>query len=204
MRSLRFTDCRLVLIVVRHGRTEANASGLLLGRRVDPGLDDVGQRQAAALGKVLGAADRVIASPMRRTRETAAAIGRPVEVDERWIEIDYGSFDGTPLADIPASTWQAWRADLRYTLGDGAESLADLAARVRAAAEDLVDEARTRTVVVVTHVSPIKAVTAWALGVPDGTIWRMYCAPASITEISTAGPTPTLRSYNVTAHVEGQ
>ncbi|MGQ0831209.1 MAG: histidine phosphatase family protein [Microthrixaceae bacterium] len=192
-----------MLIVVRHGRTEANASGLLLGRRLDPGLDDVGQRQAAALGRVLAAADRVVASPMRRARETAAAIGRPVEIDERWIEIDYGSFDGTPLADVPAATWQAWRSDPEFTLGEDAESLAAVAARVRSAADDLVEEALTRTVVVVTHVSPIKAVTAWALGVPDETVWRMYCAPASITEIATAGPTPTLRSYNVTAHVDG-
>ena len=91
-----------VLIVVRHGRTEANASGLLLGRRLDPALDDLGRRQAAALGRRAARRARVVSSPLRRTRETAEAFGRPVEVDERWIELDYGELDGTPLRDVPA------------------------------------------------------------------------------------------------------
>lgn len=189
-----------MLIIVRHGRTEANASGLLLGQRVDPGLDDLGRRQAAALGAVVGGAARVVCSPLRRTRETAAALGLPVEIDERWIEIDYGTFDGTPLRDVPAATWAAWRADLGFALGGG-ESLAGVGTRVRAAAEDLLEESRQHDIVVVTHVSPIKAAAAWALGVGDEVIWRMWCAPGSITEIGTAGPTPSLHSYNVTAHL---
>jgi broad specificity phosphatase PhoE len=191
-----------VLIVVRHGRTEANASGLLLGSRVDPGLDDLGRRQAAALGQMLGGADRVVSSPLRRTQETAAALGLPVEIDERWIEIDYGTFDGTPLIEVPVETWAAWRADTGFSLGGG-ESLAAVGARVRAAADDLVEESRTRDIVVVTHVSPIKAAAAWALGVGDEVVWRMWCAPASITEIGTTGSTPSLHSYNVRAHLVG-
>lgn len=189
-----------MLIIVRHGRTEANASGLLVGRRVDPGLDDLGRRQAAALREVVGGAERVVCSPLRRTRETAAALGLPIEIDERWIEIDYGTFDGTPLRDLPAATWAEWRADLGFTLGGG-ESLAALGTRVRAAADDLLEESRQHDIVVVTHVSPIKAAAAWALGVGDEVIWRMWCAPGSITEIGTAGPTPSLHSYNVTAHL---
>ncbi len=191
----------MTLLVVRHGRTDANAAGLLLGRRLDPGLDDVGRAQAAALGRALAGAQRVISSPLRRARETAAALGRPVEIDERWIEIDYGSSDGTPLADVDDATWRAWRADLDFRLGGG-ESLAEVALRVREAADELRDDARERDVVVVTHVSPVKAVTAWALGVADDTIWRMYCAPGSITEIGTAGPAPTLRAYNATGHLD--
>ena len=124
---------RSVLIVVRHGRTEANASGLLLGRRLDPGLDELGRRQAAALAAPWWrGADRVVCSPLRRTRETAAALGLPVEVDERWIELDYGALDGTPLAEVPADVWAAWRADIDFAPGGG-ESLASVGARVRAA-----------------------------------------------------------------------
>lgn len=190
-----------MLIVVRHGRTEANASGLLLGRRLDPGLDELGQRQAVALRSVVGGAARVVCSPLRRTRETAAALGLPVEVDERWVEIDYGSLDGTPLTDVPAASWAEWRADPELPFGGG-ESLAAVGRRVRAAAEDLVDESRSHDVVVVTHVSPIKAVTAWALGVGDEVIWRLWCAPASVTIIGTDGPVPSLRAYNVTAHLD--
>ncbi len=192
----------MTLIVVRHGRTEANASGLLLGRRLDPGLDPLGRRQAEALATVLGGADRVVCSPLRRTRETAAALGLPLTIDERWIEIDYGTLDGTPLLEVPAAMWSEWRADIDFVPGGG-ESLAALGARVRAAADELVEEARTADIVVVTHVAPIKAAAAWALGVGDDVVWRMWCAPASITEIGTKGTMPSLHSYNVTAHLDG-
>ena len=155
-----------MLIVVRHGRTDANASGLLLGRRLDPGLDALGERQARALAEALPAAARVISSPLQRTRQTAAALGRPVDIDDRWVELDYGDLDGTPLRDVPADVWAAWRADPSLAPGGG-ESLVDLGARVRAACADLVEEAAGRDVVVVTHVSPVKAALAWALGVGD-------------------------------------
>ncbi len=191
-----------MLIIVRHGRTEANASGLLLGRRLDPGLDELGRRQAVALSGAIGRADRVIASPLRRTRETAEALGLPVEIDERWVEIDYGSYDGMPLADVPAATWAAWRADIGFVPGGG-ESLASVAKRVGAAAAALLEESRTSDIVVVTHVSPIKAAVAWALGAADEVVWRMYCAPGSITRIGASGATPSLHCFNVTKHLDG-
>lgn len=195
-----------MLIVVRHGRTEANASGLLLGRRLDPGLDPLGTRQAAALAVVVAGAHRVVSSPLRRTRETAAALGLPVTVDERWAEVDYGELDGVPMADVPATTWAAWRSDPSWT-PPGGESLRDLAGRIRPACEDLAAEARERDVVVVTHVSPIKAAVAWALGSDDQIAWRMYCAPASVTRIAVGGrgggAIPSLHAYNATTHLEG-
>lgn len=191
-----------MLIVVRHGRTAANAAGLLLGRRLDPGLDELGRRQAEALRTVVAGAARVVCSPLRRARETADALGLAVVIDERWVEIDYGSLDGVPLSEVPAATWTAWRADIDFVPGGG-ESLASVGERVRAAATDLLEEARAQDIVVVTHVSPIKATVAWALGVADESVWRMYCAPASVTEIGVAGPTPSLRSYNGTAHLTG-
>lgn len=190
-----------MLIVVRHGRTDANASGLLLGRRLDPGLDALGWRQAAEMAKAVGTVDRVVSSPLRRTRETAEALGQPFEVDDRWVEIDYGTLDGTPLAEVPPELWARWRSDTSFTPGGG-ESLADLGTRVRAAAQELLEESRERDVVVVTHVSPIKAVAGWALGVGDEVAWRMWCAPASITRIGVTGSTPSLHAYNVTAHLD--
>ena len=189
-----------MLIIVRHGRTEANASGLLLGRRLDPALDDVGQRQAAALAAALPSA-RVVSSPLRRTRETAEAFGAPVEVDDRWIELDYGELDGTPLRDVPAEVWSAWRADPGWTPAGG-ESLTALGERVRDACASLAAEAAERDVVVVTHVSPVKAALAWALGVGDEISFRAYVAPASITTIATNGPKPSLHSFNGCAHLD--
>jgi broad specificity phosphatase PhoE len=194
-----------VIVVVRHGRTAANAGGLLLGR-ADPPLDAEGARQAAALGLACAGLDivRVVTSPLGRCRDTADAIaaagGVPVEVDERWIELDYGELDGVPFADLPAELWSAWRADIGWC-PPGGESLAALGRRVRAGARELVGDARDRDVVVVSHVSPIKAAVAWALGVGDEITWRMWVGPASITRIGCSGPAPSLRSFNELAHL---
>jgi broad specificity phosphatase PhoE len=130
--------------------------------------------------------------------EQPAAVA--VEVDERWVELDYGELDGRPVRDIPAATWAAWRDDAGWE-PPGGESLAALGARVRAACEALVDEARGRDVVVVSHVSPIKAAVAWALGVGDEATWRMWVGPASITRIGVAGPLPSLRTFNEVTHL---
>lgn len=190
-----------MLIVVRHGRTDANASGLLVGSRLDPGLDDLGRRQAEALASVLPPG-RVVTSPLRRARETAAALGREVDVDDRWIEIDYGELDGTPLRDVPADVWARWRADPAWTPPAG-ESLVGLGDRVRAACAALAEEATNRDVIVVTHVSPVKAALAWALGVGDEVAFRAFVAPASITVIATSAGRPSLHGFNGCAHLDG-
>src|SRR5215212_8984594 len=182
---------------MRHGQTEANARGLLLGR-ADPPLSELGRNQAAALARYLPDEARVVASPLRRTRETAAAFGRPVDVDERWIELDYGTYDGKPVADVPADVWREWRADPHFVPAGG-ESLAALGIRVRAACEELLDEARDRIVVVVTHVSPIKAAIGWALGTGDDVSWHMFVQVASIARVAIGPWGPTLHSFNETA-----
>lgn len=188
-----------MLTLVRHGRTEANRSGLLLGR-IDVDLDPLGEAQAAAVARHVGAADRVVCSPLARTRATAAAWGAPVEVDERWIELDYGELDGTPLRDVDAALWRRWRSDVSFA-PLGGESLQALGERVRAACEDLVDAAREDHVVVVTHVSPIKAAAAWAMGVGDEVSWRMFVAPASVTRIAVGDRGPSLHGFNDVAHL---
>jgi len=196
-----------MLHVVRHGRTEANASGLLLGR-LDPDLDELGERQAKAVASAVGPVDRVVSSPLMRTRRTAEAFevsgvvagGGAVEVDERWVEMDYGEFDGRPVADVAPETWAAWRADLDWA-PPGGESHRSLGLRVRAALDDLAESARTIDVVVVTHVSPVKAALAWALGVGDEVAWRTFVAPASVMTIGFGPAGPSLRGFNDTAHL---
>lgn len=189
-----------MLSLVRHGRTDANRSGLLLGR-LDVGLDLVGEAQAEALAAAVGPADRVVASPLRRSQRTAEALGRPVETDPRWIELDYGGLDGTPLTDVPAATWARWRSDPTFA-PPGGESLHDLGSRVRSACEDLRDDAANRHVVVVTHVSPIKAAVAWAIGAGDEISWRMFVAPASITRVAVGARGTSLHGFNDTAHLD--
>jgi broad specificity phosphatase PhoE len=188
-----------MLTIVRHGRTDANANGLLLGR-TDVALDDLGRSQASALAAAVGPVDRVVSSPLRRCVDTAAALGQPVEVDERWIELDYGDLEGRPLGGVGAETWARWRADLDFT-PPGGESIAALGRRVRLALADLVAAAADQTVVVVTHVSPIKASLAWALGVGDEICWRAFVSPASVTRVAVTDRGPTLHSFNDTSHL---
>ena len=196
-----------MIILVRHGRTAANARGLLLGR-ADPMLDAEGRLQAARLAAALGPLDgaRVVTSPLARCRQTAEAIvaasahDLALDVDDAWIELDYGAFDGLGAGDVAPATWAEWRADVTWT-PEGGESLASLGARVRSACQSLAEEARDRDVVVVTHVSPVKAAVAWALGVGDEAAWRMWVGPASISRIGVAGSSPSLRSFNEVAHL---
>jgi probable phosphoglycerate mutase len=187
------------IVVVRHGRTAANAGGLLLGR-LDVPLDDLGRAQAAAVAATVPAPDLVISSPLQRTRETAEAFGVPVELDEAWIELDYGEWDGRPLGEVPTEAWAAWRADNDFA-PPGGESLGRLTARVHDALDDLARRLDGRQVVVVSHVSPVKAAVGWALDAGPEVAWRTFVAPGSITRLGMGPAGPVLRAFNETAHL---
>lgn len=190
-----------MLIMLRHGRTEANAHGLLQGR-IDPPLDELGVQQAAAAAAWLGPVDRVISSPLQRAQETAAAFGVDVETDDRFIELNYGDWEGRPVRDVPAETWQRWRADLDFRPPSG-ETLNELGARVRTGLEELVAQAERSNIVVVSHVSPIKASVAWALDVTDRATWRTRLGQAAICQIGINAGVPQLIEFNGTAHLKG-
>jgi broad specificity phosphatase PhoE len=192
-----------MLILVRHGQTDANARGVLLGRE-DPALDDIGRAQASVVAAALPRSCRVVASPLLRTRETAAIIAGEgdVEIDERWIELAYGVLEGTPVADVPDETWRRWRNDPDFA-PEGGETLRALGQRVTEACEELLADAFDNDVIVVTHVSPVKAAVVWALGVGDEVTWRTYVAPGSITRISSRRFGPVLASFNETPWSNG-
>lgn len=196
-----------LLTLVRHGRTHANAGGLLQGHLDNP-LDPVGVEQAALLGPALdriGAVERIIASPLLRAQETAGAIaahaGLGLDTDPRWIELDYGDYDGLPMASIDAATWSRWRSDPHFR-PPGGETMAELEARVHEALVDLVADGEGAHVVVVSHVSPIKAAVAWALGVDIGVSWRTALDRASMSTIRLHNERPALMTFNVTVHPE--
>jgi broad specificity phosphatase PhoE len=188
-----------MLVLVRHGRTPVNAEGRLLGR-TDATLDEVGQLQAQATVDLLGRVDRVVASPLARAQATAAGFGLPIETDDRWVELDYGEWEGRPVSEVTPQDWARWRADLDFT-PPGGESLRLVSDRVRQACEELASDAAERTVVVVTHVSPLKAAIAWALGVGDETSWRCFVAPGSVSRVRITPAGPTLVSFNEAAHL---
>ncbi len=183
-----------MLLLCRHGRTQANAEGRLLGR-ADPPLDEVGEAQAAALAAALPSVTRVVSSPLVRARATAAGFGLPVEVDERWIELDYGALDGVPLRDVPAATWARWRGDPTFVPAGG-ESLVDLGRRVRSACDDLAEAAAGTDVAVVSHVSPVKAAVAWALGVGDELAWRLRLDAGTVTRVAVRPTGPVVVTFN--------
>ncbi len=189
------------IVVVRHGRTAANAAGLLLGH-LDVVLDDLGRAQAAAVAATVPRPDLVVSSPLRRARETAEAFGLPVQIDEAWIELDYGDWDGRPLAEVPAELWDTWRADVDFA-PPGGESLGQLTARVHDALDGLSGRLDGRRAVVVTHVSPVKAAAGWALGLGPEVAWRTFVAPGSITRLGMTPHGPTLRGFNQAAPPTG-
>ena len=189
-----------MLFLVRHGRTAINVGNKLQGR-IDHSLDEVGRQQAVEIAAVFKCIDRVISSPLIRATQTADAFGLPVEVDSRFIELDYGDFDGMLQKDVPALTWKQWRHDNSFRPPNG-ETLIELDLRVREALNELVEEARTANIVVVSHVSPIKAAIAWTIGTDVGSCWRMLLDRASISRIEITENGPSMRGFNDTSHLE--
>ena len=188
-----------MLFLVRHGRTLVNAENRLQGR-IDHSLDEVGRRQAIEIAGALRKVDRVISSPLLRAKETAAAFNQKIDVEPRFIELDYGDFDGLLQNEVPEDVWKNWRSDINYRPPNG-ESLAELNSRVCQVLNEIADEARERNVVVVSHVSPIKAAIAWAVGVEVSSSWRMLLDRGSISRIELSPQGPKLRGFNDTSHL---
>ena len=193
------------IIIVRHGRTEFNASGRLQGRTDNP-LDEVGFAQAEAVAAYLQPEllpdTMFVCSPLLRARQTATAIvegmGSSFEIDERWIELDYGAYEGLRQAEVPADVWRSWRSDNDFAAPNG-ESLNQVQSRVSQACDDLAQRLNGRTAVIVSHVSPIKSAVAWALGVDASVGWKTQLVTASITRFSVSSHGAALTSFNEVA-----
>ena len=191
-----------MLILVRHGRTPANAAGLLQGR-LDQDLDDHGRAQAEAVAAYVQTScdiDAVVSSPLKRARQTAAAFEMAVDIDDRWLELSYGEYEGTPHTGVPSEVWQRWRDDTHFT-PTGGESLAALDLRVRSACDDLLARAADENIVVVSHVSPMKSAVAWALGVGVDISFNCHLDQAAVCRIAIRGDRPILQTFNETAEL---
>ncbi len=196
-----------MLILVRHGRTSANAAGLLQGR-VDNELDDVGIQQASQIAAALSLGDhrpdRIVTSPLKRAHQTADAtrqmLGIEMSIDERWAELDYGEWDGAPISEVRTDMWKQWQSDPGFAL-PGGESLVELNKRVEAACDDLAEEASSRNIAVVTHVSPIKSAVRWVLGTEEEISWRIHVSQAQIAHVHFRDGAPRLSTFNDTSHL---
>lgn len=195
-----------MIAFVRHGETEANRSGLLLGR-ADPPLTERGVDQAHRVAEAIASLGpaRLVTSPLQRARATAAIIGQAsgldASIDERLIELDYGSWDGTSLSAADAERVERWRRDSSLA-PHGGESLDEVGLRVAAFCLEAAERsADAFPLVAVSHVSPIKAAVAWALGSGQEIAWRMRLELASVTCIRPGPGAPTMLSFNETAHL---
>ena len=176
---------RRILILLRHGRTPNNAQARLQGQSDAP-LDEVGLEQSAVVGQALRErwpVDRVVVSSRRRTRQTARAAGladTPTNIDDRWMEIDFGAYDDRRISEVMAELGAAWAADISY-VPPGGESMACLHERVGEAVAEIAEEASKRNIVVVTHATPVKSAVAWLLGGGAEMIMRLRVSLASVT-----------------------
>jgi alpha-ribazole phosphatase len=190
--SVWFTEA--VLYLVRHGRTNANKEGRLQGR-LDPELDEMGHRQARAIATVVGQVDEVISSSLVRAQQTAAYFDREVQIDDRWIELAYGEYEGHPANEVPPEVWQSWRTNSEFRT-KGGESFGSLDARVREACEGLRERMHDVDIVVVSHVSPIKSAIAWTLGVTMDIMFHCHLSQASVSRVDVGRFGPVLHTFN--------
>lgn len=199
-------------VLLRHGQTAYSLDKRFSGIG-DPELTDVGRAQAAAAAKRLSRRTdlaAVVSSPLRRARATAQAVadllGRPVAVEEDLRETDFGDWEGSTFAEVRAR----WPAELTAWLDDpdlappGGESFTATTVRVRAALRRLCTAYAGQTVLVVSHVTPIKTLARLALEAPPVALHRLHLDLAGISEIDWYADGPAvLRRLNDTAHLGG-
>jgi broad specificity phosphatase PhoE/ribonuclease HI len=184
------------LVLVRHGVTEHTLdkrfSSGTTGK--NPGLSEDGRAQARAtadwLAPLAEEVDALVSSPSRRAKETAeiiaARLDKKVELDEGLAEMEFGAWDGLTYAEVSerhADDLDAWLGSLDHPPGGG-ESFTQVQARVHASLERLLETYPGRTVLAVSHVTPIKVLVAHALGASLDAVHRMELAPASVTVVS--------------------
>jgi len=182
-------------VLLRHGDTELSPEHRFCGLRDVPlSADGARQARAAASRLATGAPiDAVVSSPLQRAVATAAIaageLGLTAVIDDDLRETDFGEWDGFTLAEIQ-ERWPAAAAAWRRSTDQappGGESFADTARRVNRACDRLLRDYAGHTVLVVSHITPIKVLLCRALGVPLGTLYRLYLGSACINEIQWYG-----------------
>jgi len=200
---------RTAAILLRHGETPLSVGKRFSGR-ADVALTENGEAQAAAAARRLASSDieMIVSSPLRRTQQTAAAvaeaIGLEVTVDDGFIETDFGEWEGSSLRELSKSH----PAQVREGLADprvappGGESMVATAARVAAARERVLATCPGKTVLIVSHVTPIKLLLRDALDAPMNAVFRLSLDLASVSVIDWFAESPSVvRLVNDTSHL---
>ncbi|GAA5058114.1 bifunctional RNase H/acid phosphatase [Nocardia callitridis] len=198
------------LVLLRHGQTELSIQRRYSGRG-NPPLTALGREQAARAAKHFagkGGIDVVVSSPLGRARETAEAtanaLGLPVRVIDGLIETDFGEWEGLTFAEAvqrDSQTHAEWLGDTSVR-APGGESFDEVRERVDAVRRDLIARYPASTVLVVSHVTPIKLLLQLALAVGPSLLYKLHLdlASTSIAEFYPDGPT-SVRLVNDTSYL---
>jgi probable phosphoglycerate mutase len=193
-----------LVLFVRHGQTGTTGS-VLPGRAPGLHLADKGQQQAAAVAERIATLKKkpvaLYASPLERTKETAAAIGKAlalrVQANRGLLECDFGEWTGQQLKDLYKKP--EWSVVQRYPSGfrfPGGESFSEMQARIHDTAIGLAARHPGETVVAVSHADPIKAAVATAVGTHLDLFQRIVVSPCSVTAIVYGPVGPTVLAVN--------
>jgi len=199
------------MLLLRHGQTALSVDKRFSGTG-DPELTELGRQQAAAAAERLAGsgAQVVVTSPLARARDTAAlvaqAAGVVLVVEPGLRETDFGDWEGYTFAEIQ----QKWPAELAAWLADPAvappygESFDAVATRVRQARDRVLATYGGQTVVLVSHVTPIKTLLRFALDAPPSALYRMHLDLACLSEVQWFADGPAVvRRMNDTGHLAG-
>jgi probable phosphoglycerate mutase len=187
------------LVLVRHGATAHTADKRFSGGLAssNPGLNDEGRAQVREVADWLAplgeAVEAVVTSPVRRTRESAEILAERLSLDlveePGFAEMEFGVWDGLTFAEVrdryPGEV-QAWLGSLDVA-PPGGESFREVEARVLAGLQRVVERYAGRTVLVVSHVTPIKTLVAHAVDAPLSALFRMELSTASVSVVSFVG-----------------
>ncbi|VTR77159.1 MSMEG_4193 family putative phosphomutase [Cellulomonas hominis] len=201
------------VLLVRHGRTTANADGVLAGRTPGVLLDATGREQAARTGERLAVVPlvAVVSSPLERCRETAQAIVERQDaaprtpVEDRLTECDYGAWQGRTLRDLTSEPlWATVQTQPSAAVFPGGESLAAMQARAVAAVRELdaaveAEHGPGAVWAAVTHGDIVKAVLADALGMHLDLFQRLSAGPASVSVVRYGPARPDVVATNTDA-----
>ncbi|MEV6568695.1 bifunctional RNase H/acid phosphatase [Streptomyces kronopolitis] len=200
-------------VLLRHGETALTPEKRFSGSGgTDPELSAAGRRQAEATAAALaarGTIEAVVSSPLRRCRETAEAVaarlGLEVRIEEGLRETDFGAWEGLTFAEVRerhSEDLDAWLASAKAEPTGGGESFAAVARRVAVARDKLLARYAGRTVLLVTHVTPVKTLVRLALGAPPEALFRMELSAASLSTVAYySDGNASVRLLNETAHL---
>ncbi|MFD5768174.1 bifunctional RNase H/acid phosphatase [Streptomyces sp. NPDC127049] len=200
-------------VLLRHGETALTPEKRFSGSGgSDPELSEAGRRQAAAVADALaarGTIQHIVSSPLVRCRQTAEAVadrlGLDVVLEPGLRETDFGAWEGLTFAEVRErypEDMDAWLASPKAAPTGGGESFTTVARRVAATRDRLAEAHAGRTVLLVSHVTPIKTLVRLALGAPPESLFKMELSAASLSAVAYyADGNASVRLLNDTSHL---